>query len=118
MRTLKFPPGSKAFQFAHEATLAAQMKLSTQQHRTVAKLQSKFEAVGSPISKEQNGPYMVYVCPKGAKVELEEAEFSLLKEMLENTAFMPFAAKIVAGLVDLLESTKEDEVKSVARRGR
>lgn len=112
MRTLTFLPGSSAYDLLHQATLFAQMQLSPQQYRLVAKLQDRLESIGVPKNPEQDrkpGAPIVYHCPEGGGVTFEEAEFSMLRQMLEHTQFLPTHAREVAGVYDLLDGTKEEK---------
>lgn len=123
MRTLKFTAGSEAFPLLHEATLVAKLDhASIAQFRIIAALQEKFEKVGKPLNPREfveKGALDVYGCPKGATVKLEEAEFEMLRRLMEGTPFVPRVAKQVVGAYDLLDGTpKDDDDAPPAAKGR
>lgn len=122
MRTLKFLPDSMAFELAYTALVTAQMKLNLQQMRNAARLLRKFEAVGRKKRQGDDaaaaGSIDLYVNPKACKVELEEAEFTLLRELVEAAPFLPRVARELEGLIDLLENTPEDGTKKANGKSR
>lgn len=112
MRTLKFTAGSTAFQLMHEATLVAKLeRISIAQFRIIAAMQEKFEKAGKPLNTREmveKGLLDIHGCPKGATIRFEEAEYEMMKRLLEATEFVPRVAREVVGCFDLLDGTEKD----------
>lgn len=109
MRTLTFPPADLRYRLLHESTLSARIQLTPQQFRTVAKLQDKLEAIGTPLSDAPlpEGVVAFYECKEGGVVALENAEHAMLKQMLEATAFVPARARHAVAVYDFLDAAPE-----------
>lgn len=133
MRTLKFAPGSKAFEMLHEASLNARppQGAGAAWHKIATDIQRTFEKVGTPLNSPtaleaakkmgmRPEAINVYGCPKGAVLTFEEGPFVQLREMLDSFAGTvgAFAAKQVGGAAELLDATEKEEPNAKPARKR
>ncbi len=119
MRTLTFTPGAESYELLHEVTLLSRAQLSPQQFRLTAKVQDRLESIGVPKkadAEKKLGSIIPFVCPKGGAVTFEEAEWGVLRHLLEGFPATAALARAVAGLWDLIDATKE-ETPSATKAG-
>src|SRR6266498_493841 len=92
MRTLTFTEKDvEKYELIHEGLLGSEFPLKGINVRLSAKIFDKLEAIGK-IKQEQNG-LARYTTVKGGMIQLEEPEFSLLIECLNNVSWNAIGAR-------------------------
>ncbi len=107
MKTLTFRPDDDRYRTLHEATLTSQLPMTPQVFRAVARVQERLEALGEPLQKDTplpRGVLAFFHCPAGGDLTLEDADFAVLRQLVETTPWPASKARYVVALHDLLES--------------
>lgn len=108
MRYIIFTPeDSTSYEVMYDGIHATRRSFSGQETRIVAKVLEKVEAFGSQFvrGKDQEGRaiYSYKMNPDGSMLVLEDAEYNLLREAIDQTPWSAAGARKVPALMDLLD---------------
>lgn len=109
MRELKFDESNKdAYDLIYEGITASEKTFKSGDLRTIAKVYTKLEELGKVEEKRP-----IFHFEKAGSVLLEEVEYILLKDALEQVSWNALGARRAAPILEWLESLPDAGLKKV-----
>lgn len=108
MRTLEFTTDSKErYDLIYEAFVASDRPMQAGDLRVCAKIFDKLETLGKPSAERAS----IFVFEKAGQIKLEEQEFTLLRDAMNQVRWNALGARRAAPVFEWLDSIKEDSIK-------
>jgi hypothetical protein len=114
MYTLNFdastPESKERFDLIYEAFAFSSRPMKGADVRICAKIFDKLETLGQ-FTEEKGGRRIFIFDGEGGRIQLENVEYSLLKETLDFVEWNAYGARKAAPVMEWLASLKEDGIK-------
>lgn len=103
MRYLKFSPTDNGnYNVLYDGIISSDRPVNGAEARVVAGILTEMERVGVP--RERGGMASYTIGPAGGVVPLEDVQYKLVKELLDNVRFIPKFAKEIALALEWFEN--------------